>query len=194
VIQFWGGGIPGIVRFIDCRTQWFDDAVKAAIRSGIKQVGELLQWRALSWGAAPLSITHPPSLAPPLAQVVVIAAGYDTRAYRLAQPGVRFYEIDLPHASQHKQDLVRKLLPAAEVCCWQPRHWPVLSCVIPNSPTPTLLQRVSCLPAPRAFACVPVQYPPPEFVAADLSKVRLDDALAGTSFNPEQPTLFTVGE
>jgi O-methyltransferase involved in polyketide biosynthesis len=32
-------GIPGIVRFIDVRTQWFDDSVKAAIRDGIKQVG-----------------------------------------------------------------------------------------------------------------------------------------------------------
>jgi len=49
-------------------------------------------------------------------QVVIIAAGYDTRAYRLSKPGVRFYEIDLPHASTHKQDLVRKLLPANKVC------------------------------------------------------------------------------
>lgn len=48
-------------------------------------------------------------------QVVIIAAGYDTRAYRLSKPGVRFYEVDLPHASQHKQDLVRKLLPASKV-------------------------------------------------------------------------------
>jgi O-methyltransferase involved in polyketide biosynthesis len=49
-------------------------------------------------------------------QVVIIAAGYDTRAYRLGKPGVRFYEIDLPHASRHKQELVRKLLPASKVC------------------------------------------------------------------------------
>jgi hypothetical protein len=46
---------------------------------------------------------------------VIIAAGYDTRAYRLSKPGVRFYEIDLPHASKHKQELVRKLLPAHKV-------------------------------------------------------------------------------
>jgi methyltransferase (TIGR00027 family) len=78
-------GIPGIVRFIDVRTQWFDEAMNAAIDNGIKQV-------------------------------VIIAAGYDTRAYRLSRPGVRFYEIDLPHASKHKQDLVRELLPASEVC------------------------------------------------------------------------------
>lgn len=32
-------GIPGIVRFIDVRTQWIDDSVNAAIRDGIKQVG-----------------------------------------------------------------------------------------------------------------------------------------------------------
>jgi O-methyltransferase involved in polyketide biosynthesis len=48
-------------------------------------------------------------------QVVIIAAGYDSRAYRLSQPGVRFYEVDLPHASKRKQELVRKLLPADKV-------------------------------------------------------------------------------
>jgi O-methyltransferase involved in polyketide biosynthesis len=48
-------------------------------------------------------------------QVVVIAAGYDTRAYRLSRPGVKFYEIDLPHASRNKQELVRSLLPANKV-------------------------------------------------------------------------------
>jgi O-methyltransferase involved in polyketide biosynthesis len=47
--------------------------------------------------------------------VVVIAAGYDTRAYRLSRPGVKFYEIDLPHASKNKQELVRSLLPADKV-------------------------------------------------------------------------------
>lgn len=32
-------GLPGIVNFIDVRTQWFDAAVKGAIRDGITQVG-----------------------------------------------------------------------------------------------------------------------------------------------------------
>lgn len=45
----------------------------------------------------------------------MLAAGYDTRAYRLARPGVKFYEIDLPHASKKKQELVRDLLPAKQV-------------------------------------------------------------------------------
>jgi hypothetical protein len=31
-------GLPGIVNFIDVRTQWFDAAVKGAIRDGITQV------------------------------------------------------------------------------------------------------------------------------------------------------------
>ncbi|GBF98146.1 K(+) efflux antiporter chloroplastic-like [Raphidocelis subcapitata] len=44
--------------------------------------------------------------------VVIIAAGFDTRAYRLGRPGVKFYEVDLPHASQKKRELVEKLLPA----------------------------------------------------------------------------------
>jgi methyltransferase (TIGR00027 family) len=73
-------GLPGIVNFIDVRTQWFDAAVKGAIRDGITQV-------------------------------VIIAAGYDTRAYRLASEGVRFYEIDLPHASKKKQELVAEHMP-----------------------------------------------------------------------------------
>lgn len=49
-------------------------------------------------------------------QVVIIAAGFDTRAYRLGRPGVSFYEVDMPHASTKKQDLVRRLLPASKVC------------------------------------------------------------------------------
>jgi hypothetical protein len=48
-------------------------------------------------------------------QVVIIAAGYDTRAYRLAKPGVKFYEIDLPHASEKKQQLVKKHMPEDKV-------------------------------------------------------------------------------
>lgn len=39
-----------------------------------------------------------------------------------------------------------------------------------------------------------VQYPRPEYVSADLSKVRLADALATTSFNTQEPALFTIGE
>ncbi|DBB00977.1 TPA: hypothetical protein ACH3X1_000884 [Trebouxia sp. C0004] len=46
-----------------------------------------------------------------LTQVVVIAAGFDSRAYRLHAPGLQFYEIDLPHASTIKQKLVQKVLP-----------------------------------------------------------------------------------
>jgi hypothetical protein len=39
-----------------------------------------------------------------------------------------------------------------------------------------------------------VQFHRPEYVAADLSKVKLADALATTSFNPKEPALFTIGE
>jgi hypothetical protein len=39
-----------------------------------------------------------------------------------------------------------------------------------------------------------MQYPRPEYVAADLGKVKLADALATTSFNPAEPALFTVGK
>lgn len=41
--------------------------------------------------------------------MVQLAAGYDTRAYRLGAPRVRFFEVDLPTASATKQRLVDKL-------------------------------------------------------------------------------------
>ncbi len=40
---------------------------------------------------------------------MIVAAGFDTRAYRLAQPGVRFIEVDLPSASERKKKLAAKL-------------------------------------------------------------------------------------
>ncbi|KAL3147587.1 hypothetical protein ABBQ38_014640 [Trebouxia sp. C0009 RCD-2024] len=48
-----------------------------------------------------------------ITQVVIIAAGFDSRAYRLHTSGLKFYEIDLPHASIIKQKLVDKVLPDA---------------------------------------------------------------------------------
>jgi methyltransferase (TIGR00027 family) len=43
-----------------------------------------------------------------VSQVVVLAAGYDSSAYRLAaaHPGVRFFEVDLPSVSARKRALV----------------------------------------------------------------------------------------
>jgi hypothetical protein len=40
-------------------------------------------------------------------------AGFDTRAQRFARPGVKFIEIDLPHASAAKRALVARALPDA---------------------------------------------------------------------------------
>jgi hypothetical protein len=185
-------GLPGIVNFIDCRTQWFDAAVKSAIRAGITQVGGAVcctrvlrvlrvsqalaqdgcgarlghhttrrqsapaqpcqqQGLADIWHlvhscscnalqrlhrpftckqrhAQALVMTAVGMTAPclhllPLLQVVIIAAGYDTRAYRLASPGVRFYEVDLPHASQKKQELVAEHMPRDKVGVLVLRHW-----------------------------------------------------------------------
>jgi hypothetical protein len=42
-------------------------------------------------------------------------------------------------------------------------------------------------------ACL-FQYPRPEYVAADLSKVKLADALARTSYDPSKRSLFIAGE
>ena len=43
--------------------------------------------------------------------MVVLAAGYDTRAYRLAPPdgSVTFFELDLPKASAKKQQMAKRL-------------------------------------------------------------------------------------
>jgi methyltransferase (TIGR00027 family) len=38
-----------------------------------------------------------------ITQVVVIGAGYDSRAWRLARPGVRFFEVDQPRTQADKQ-------------------------------------------------------------------------------------------
>ncbi|GBF97237.1 hypothetical protein Rsub_09928 [Raphidocelis subcapitata] len=46
-------------------------------------------------------------------QGVIIAAGFDTRAYRFARPGVCFFEIDLPGPSAEKRALVDAALPDA---------------------------------------------------------------------------------
>jgi hypothetical protein len=46
-------GIPGIVRFIDVRTQWFDEAMEQAFDDGIQQVRPVFSSR-LSYG----QVTH----------------------------------------------------------------------------------------------------------------------------------------
>lgn len=79
LLEFPALGIPGIVNFVDARTQWFDEQVSKAVDDGFSQV-------------------------------VVVAAGYDTRAYRLGKKGVRFFEVDLPHASETKRRLVDALI------------------------------------------------------------------------------------
>jgi methyltransferase (TIGR00027 family) len=38
-----------------------------------------------------------------ITQVVVLGAGYDTRAWRLAHPGVRFFEVDRPATQEDKR-------------------------------------------------------------------------------------------
>lgn len=45
-------------------------------------------------------------------------------------------------------------------------------------------------PAKKDTCCARVQYPRPEFVGADLSKMSLRDALAPTSFDPAHRALF----
>ncbi|GBF97576.1 S-adenosyl-L-methionine-dependent methyltransferase [Raphidocelis subcapitata] len=107
------------------------------------------------------------ALARGVTQVVAVAAGFDTRAYRkgsfphwgglalrlfgaaaaAAGQEVSCFEVDLPAASERKRALIEALLP----------------------------------PGPR-----------PAYVAADLSATPLMDALAGAGFDFGRPALFTI--
>jgi methyltransferase (TIGR00027 family) len=75
-------GVPGMINYLDARTQFFDERVAAALDAGCKQV-------------------------------VVVAAGFDSTAYRHHRAGVKFFEIDLPHASAAKRALIDATLPDA---------------------------------------------------------------------------------
>jgi len=48
----------------------------------------------------------------PKRQVIVLGSGYDTRAIRFAQKGLKFFEVDLPEVSSTKSALVQKYLDA----------------------------------------------------------------------------------
>ncbi|MEO6773708.1 MAG: class I SAM-dependent methyltransferase [Kofleriaceae bacterium] len=51
-----------------------------------------------------------------ISQIVILGAGYDSRAWRLAHPGVRYFEIDHPATQARKQARLAQLaLPAQAV-------------------------------------------------------------------------------
>jgi methyltransferase (TIGR00027 family) len=134
-----GLGIPGMINFLDARTQWFDARLVAALDAGIDQV-------------------------------VVIAAGFDTTAYRLARPGVKFFEVDLPAASARKRALVDAVLPDAAA-------YPRPAYVAADLSTVDLADALAGCgfdPArPAFFSCQGlVYYLPPCAVAALLASVR----------------------
>eukprot|EP00878_Enallax_costatus_P002294 GHUV01002469.1.p1 GENE.GHUV01002469.1~~GHUV01002469.1.p1 ORF type:complete len:300 (+),score=73.22 GHUV01002469.1:1296-2195(+) len=165
-------GLPGIVNFIDVRTQWFDAAVKRAIADGIKQI-------------------------------VIIAAGYDTRAYRLGKPGVHFYEIDLPHASEKKKELVKQHMPADKYI------WPeFVGADLSKVSLMEALSKTSFDPTRRTMFIIEglVYYLPPAAVKQQLtaisetavrgSRLFFDfmhlDALSGDVFRPGLETLLVA--
>ncbi|HEY5933645.1 MAG TPA: class I SAM-dependent methyltransferase [Kofleriaceae bacterium] len=45
----------------------------------------------------------------PASQIVILGAGYDTRAARLARPGVRFFEVDHPATQTAKRERLARL-------------------------------------------------------------------------------------
>lgn len=75
--------LPGVATFVIARHRFIDDALaKALARTGADRVE----------------------------QVVLLGAGYDTRAYRFAEAlaGRPVFEVDFPSTGQRKDDLVRK--------------------------------------------------------------------------------------
>jgi len=75
--------LPGLSAFVLCRHRFIDDALAAALARGGQDQVE---------------------------QVVLLGAGYDTRAYRFADKlaGRPVFEVDFPSTGQRKDDLVRR--------------------------------------------------------------------------------------
>lgn len=69
---------PHMVLYMAVRTAFFDDAVRAGIADGARQI-------------------------------VILGAGLDTRAARLASSGVRFFEVDRPESQLDKQSRIAAL-------------------------------------------------------------------------------------
>jgi methyltransferase (TIGR00027 family) len=69
---------PGIMSYVQCRHRFIDDALKRAISSGA------------------------------VSQVILLGAGYDTRAYRFASQlsGIPVFEVDHPSTSKRKAQIV----------------------------------------------------------------------------------------
>jgi methyltransferase (TIGR00027 family) len=79
---------------------WLDKALRLPVLSGLGHN------RTFSWLAARThfyddAVTS--ALDAGLRQVIVVAAGYDSRAWRLARPGVRFFEVDHPATQSDKR-------------------------------------------------------------------------------------------
>lgn len=76
---------PSVNHFVVCRHRFMDDALGQAL-------------------------DHPAADEPPLAQVVVLGAGYDSRAYRFADrlAGIKVFEVDHPATAARKRSILAK--------------------------------------------------------------------------------------
>lgn len=66
-------------------------------------------WIAVRTGFIDRHVRHLISAQCGATQVVILGAGLDTRAARLATPGVRFFEVDHPATGEHKRACVGEL-------------------------------------------------------------------------------------
>jgi methyltransferase (TIGR00027 family) len=94
--EFAEGLSPGLTAYVLCRHRFIDDALVAALGDDDKSKNG------------------------PIRQVVILGAGYDTRAYRLATElaGRTVYELDFPSTSRRKAQIVAEKtseLPSADV-------------------------------------------------------------------------------
>jgi methyltransferase (TIGR00027 family) len=101
-------------------------------------------------------------------QVVCLAAGSDTRAWRAELPGVRFFEIDLPGHREAKERLLRPV--AGELGC----HRVALDADLRHEAWPYLLRAAGHAPDEPTVWIVEglLPYLPPDEVAGLLGTVR----------------------
>ena len=106
----WSGGMndPTVERLLTARHR----AVARVLRlSSLKKYGQSPTFSFLAARSCFFDDAVRNGITESMHQVVIIGAGYDTRAWRLAQPGVRFYEVDHPATQCDKQ----KRAPAGKV-------------------------------------------------------------------------------
>ena len=84
-----GDADPMPVSFLGVRTLWFDYEIKDVVAGLTGDVAAALKVEGES-----IRVTLTPRTAPPATQVLALGAGLDARPWRLALPGVDWFDVD----------------------------------------------------------------------------------------------------